>query len=271
MYFLEGASGLLDQRGEWSFSVEDQKLRIRTPNGRSPLQQSVTHKTQVFAFNISNSPYLILANMTFLGTTINAAGNIPHLVLDSLRFRYPSFSRRMLGDLHTPAHTVLSAISTTPDPEPGPTPQPAPPPPLASCIAAERQWCPHLAGAGVTCEKCVMKNQRAFQQAGCFAKHARHAFLTRFCDPDNIGVYETTAYLQGKPSITAQQSTHAQRTRRRPEEWAHASPVRVAPWPSAQGRAGAPPAWEARLLRLAPVCPELSVGLLHLVVHAGAL
>jgi hypothetical protein len=207
MYFLEGGSDLLDQRGEWSFSVEDQKLRIRTPNGRSPLQQSVTHKTQVFAFNISNSPYLILANMTFLGTTINAAGNIPHLVLDSLRFRYPSFSRRMLGDLHTPAHTVISAVSTTPDPEPGPTPQPAPPPPLASCIAVERQWCPHLTGAGVTCEKCVMQNQRAFQQAGCYAKHARHAFLTRFCDPDKIGIYETTAYLQGKPSITAQQSS----------------------------------------------------------------
>eukprot|EP01052_Picozoa_sp_SAG31_P032253 SAG31_NODE_3517_length_4167_cov_1.945428_1_plen_317_part_00 len=44
IYFLEGPVALLDQPGEWSYSVDDEKLRIRTFDGASPEGHEVTHK-----------------------------------------------------------------------------------------------------------------------------------------------------------------------------------------------------------------------------------
>ena len=118
-----------------------------------------------------------------MGTTIYAAGNIAHLRLESLQFRYPSFSRRMRGELHTPAHTVISAVGGAPDPELSPTPSPPAPPVPPSCAAAEKTLCPSLAGAGSSCSACVEKNQRAFLAAECFGKKKqRHAFIKAFCD-----------------------------------------------------------------------------------------
>ena len=120
VYFLEGGDALLDRPGEWSWNAASRKLRVRTPHGQSPAISrnnttgGITHKVQTYALNISDSPNLTLSGLRFLGTTINAAGGIPHLTLDSLSFRYPSFSRRSLGELHTPDHTVISAIGGTP-------------------------------------------------------------------------------------------------------------------------------------------------------------
>ena len=67
MYFLEGPPALLDQPGEWSYSTTEQKLRVRTPSGASPAQHRLTHKVQTYALNITESPHLTLANLSFLG------------------------------------------------------------------------------------------------------------------------------------------------------------------------------------------------------------
>ena len=111
-------------------------------------------QVQTYALNISNSPYLRLANLTFLGCTIHAAGNISHLALESLAFNYPSFSRRMLGELHSPANTVISAVATA-APAPGPPAPPGPSPVSPKCTAAVDKVCPGLAGGGAKCETCV--------------------------------------------------------------------------------------------------------------------
>ncbi len=194
LYFFEGPTSLLDQAGEWSYSQAEQKLRVRTPHGTSPTQHRMTYKAQTYAMNVTDSPYLTLANLSFLGTTINAAGGIPHLLLDSLSFRFPSFTRRMLGELQSPSHMVVSAIggpgaSPSPSPSPGPTPSP-------SCTAAEDELCPDLAGEGDKCSACVMKNARQLEAAYCFDNHARHAFIKAWCDPS----------LNGKPVLASDSS-----------------------------------------------------------------
>jgi hypothetical protein len=73
---------------------------------------------------------------------------------------------------------------------PSPTPAPAPPGPVPpgptpgpaqTCTACEQMYCPGMQGGGSECEGCVEANQRAFLTAGCYAKGARHAFLTEWC------------------------------------------------------------------------------------------
>ena len=70
-----------------------------------PSTLGLTHKVQDYALNITDSAHLRVANMTLLGTTLRAEGGVPGLRLESLQFRFPSFSRRMLGSAHTPATT----------------------------------------------------------------------------------------------------------------------------------------------------------------------
>ena len=109
-YFLEGLASFVDLPTEWSFAASTRLLTVRTADGAAPA--AVTVKASTYAFNITDSPHLVLANLTLFGTTINAQGpNIGHLRLDTVDFVFPSFSRRMLGDVHTPAPTVLSAAA----------------------------------------------------------------------------------------------------------------------------------------------------------------
>ena len=78
--------------------------------GVSPTTLIFRHKVKTYAMNITNSKHFTLANMTFFGTTLHAAGGIPFLRLESLQMLHPSFPKRMLGVTHTAAPTVLSEI-----------------------------------------------------------------------------------------------------------------------------------------------------------------
>jgi hypothetical protein len=60
--------------------------------------------------NISNSPHLVVANMTFFGSTFRAAANISNLRLESVQMLHPSYSKRMLGHVHPAAPTILSEV-----------------------------------------------------------------------------------------------------------------------------------------------------------------
>jgi len=77
------------------------------------------YKIRTYGLNISSSSHLIVANLTLLGQTFHAQGAVPKLLLESLQLRYPSFSRRSLGDYRVAAATVLScAASPAPPPAP---------------------------------------------------------------------------------------------------------------------------------------------------------
>lgn len=111
--------------------------------------------------------------------------------------------------------TLPCACSGPPDPEPpSPTPQPSPPGPPApspACKTAEGKFCPGLQGGGEKCGSCVMKNNHAFESAGCWGAHARHAFITAWCGPDDPSPAEAgvvvTAEEKGKPPLTADESS----------------------------------------------------------------
>ena len=108
IYFLEGLAAFVDQPGEWAYDAATRVLVLQGVSSANPaFSLTLTHKIQTYALNVTDSTHLRLANMSFLGTTLHAEGAIPGLALESLQFRYPSFSRRMLGSSRAAAPTTL--------------------------------------------------------------------------------------------------------------------------------------------------------------------
>jgi len=118
IYFLEGLSSMVNIPGEWAYDTSSRKVTIKTFDGSSPSGKRVRIKNQVYAFNVTDASHLVMANMSFFGTTLNAADKIPHLRLESLNFQFPSFSRRMLGDALSPVATILKSSSEGKDATP---------------------------------------------------------------------------------------------------------------------------------------------------------
>ena len=115
------------------------------------------YKIRTYGLNISSSSHLIVANLTLLGQTFHAQGAVPKLLLESLQLRYPSFSRRSLGDYRVAASTVLSCAAS-------PAPPPAP---------AAGNW-----------SACV----QAMGAAGCGAYRQKNAKHCEGCDRGTIRV-----------------------------------------------------------------------------------
>ena len=111
IYFFEGKSNFIDLPTEWAYDKETRVLSVKPPAGKTPKDIAFRHKVKTYAMNITNSPYLVLANLTFFGTTLRAAANVSHLRLESLQMLYPSSPKRMLGSLDPATPTVGSSLT----------------------------------------------------------------------------------------------------------------------------------------------------------------
>ena len=94
------------------YSLLPNPTPLSSPTGVSPTTLTFRHKVQTYALNITNSKHLTIANLTFFGTTLHAAGGIPFLRLESLQMLHPSCPRRMLGITHSASPTVLSEVDS---------------------------------------------------------------------------------------------------------------------------------------------------------------
>ena len=97
-YFLEGKLGLLDTEGEWFYSLPDRMLYLWPPDGRHPESLDIRGKVQSYALDVSESSHLMIKGVQFFGTTFRFEDS-HHVVIEDCHLLYPSYSRRMLGDL----------------------------------------------------------------------------------------------------------------------------------------------------------------------------
>jgi len=97
-YFLEGKLDLLDEENEWFFNPKSKEIYLWAPEGKHPKNFRIKGKTQSYAFDISNSSYVKLEGLNFFGTTFKADDS-HHITVEDCNFMYPSYSKRMLGDL----------------------------------------------------------------------------------------------------------------------------------------------------------------------------
>jgi len=72
-----------------------------------PSGQKVRGRTMDYAFNIRRSSYITIANMTFFASNIKADTSVTGISLDSLDFKFPSSSHRVLKVEDIPPITKL--------------------------------------------------------------------------------------------------------------------------------------------------------------------
>lgn len=97
-YFLEGKKELIDVENEWFFEPKDSMLYVYFEEGTSPSDHQVSGKNQTFAFELNNCSNLVIRGLDFFATTVKVT-NSSYITLEDSKFKYPSYSKRMLRDL----------------------------------------------------------------------------------------------------------------------------------------------------------------------------
>ena len=103
-YFLEDKIELLDVAEEWHFDKDSKVLTFIPPVGTDMSTAKLRGKVQTYAITITDSRHLLIKNLDFFATTIKASSSskteyVDSLTFDSLKFMYPSYSKRMLKDI----------------------------------------------------------------------------------------------------------------------------------------------------------------------------
>ena len=112
-YFLEDKLEFLDSPSEWFYDKKTKDLYLWTKKSDHPLNHNIQGRTITYAFTImKGSSWIVLSGLNFFATTIyiggkDASEDVHNIRLESLRFTYPSYSKRMLGSLAVPDTTTL--------------------------------------------------------------------------------------------------------------------------------------------------------------------
>ena len=110
-FFFEGKKELIDVQNEWFLDQENEMLFVFPPNGVDLNNTSVRGKVRDYSVLIDNSSHVTIEGLTFFATTFKA-DNSSYLNISDCNFYYPSYSRRMLGELQGAAPTTLGSSGT---------------------------------------------------------------------------------------------------------------------------------------------------------------
>jgi hypothetical protein len=97
-YFLEGKLAFLDVENEWFYNPKSKEIYLWTPDGKHPDDFKIQGKVQSYAFELDNVSNVRIEGFDFFGTTFKVF-NSDHVTVENCNFMYPSYSKRMLGDL----------------------------------------------------------------------------------------------------------------------------------------------------------------------------
>ena len=97
-YFLEGKLGLLDAENEWFYNPETRTVHYHPPAGQDPQALDIRGKVRAYAIDVRNSAHVQLLGLRFFGTSFRFTQS-HHCVIEDCHLLYPSYSRRILGDL----------------------------------------------------------------------------------------------------------------------------------------------------------------------------
>lgn len=110
-FFFEGKKELIDVQNEWFLDLEGEMLYVFPPNDVDLNNISVRGKVRDYSVLIDNSSHVKIEGLTFFATTFKA-DNSSNLNISDCNFYYPSYSRRMLGELQGAAPTTLGSSGT---------------------------------------------------------------------------------------------------------------------------------------------------------------
>ena len=110
-FFFEGKKELIDVQNEWFLDQDNEILFVFPQIGVDLNNTSVRGKVRDYSVLIANSSHITIEGLTFFATTLKA-DNSSYLNISDCNFYYPSYSRRMLGDLQGAAPTILGSSGT---------------------------------------------------------------------------------------------------------------------------------------------------------------
>jgi len=119
-YYFEASLHLLDNPEEWFYDMHSKMLYFMPPNGicPDPDSTSLRGRTIDYGFEMTNSSWTIVSNMTFIASSLKAHSvdhedsNIDEVTFDSIQFKFHTASHRMLGNTHEPPNKLkVSAYS----------------------------------------------------------------------------------------------------------------------------------------------------------------
>jgi hypothetical protein len=97
-YFLEGKKELIDVENEWFFEPEDSMLYVYFEEGTSPANHEVRGKNISYAIELEACSNIVFRDIDFFASTVKVS-NSSFITLEDSRFKFPSYSKRMLRDL----------------------------------------------------------------------------------------------------------------------------------------------------------------------------
>lgn len=118
-YFLESKLDFLDSEEEWF--IDEKNIYLWAPGGKNPTGSKIQGKKMTYAFTITNSAHIVFRDMDFFATAITTipdsrkSAHIGDLGFFNLNFRYPSYSKRILGIPKKPDWMKINAFSRRPE------------------------------------------------------------------------------------------------------------------------------------------------------------
>jgi hypothetical protein len=110
-FFFEGKKELIDVQNEWFLDQDNDMLYVYPQNSVDLNNISVRGKVRDYSVLIDNSSHVTIEGLTFFATTFKA-DNSSYFNISDCNFYYPSYSRRMLGELQGAAPTTLGSSGT---------------------------------------------------------------------------------------------------------------------------------------------------------------
>ena len=116
-YYLESSMELLDAPEEWFYDMGTKMLHLIMPDNTNEVdtcpdtdasEDILRGRTLDNVIEISDSSDVIVANITFWASNIIASNNVDAITFDSLIFKFPSSSHRMLRSEALPKQTTLN-------------------------------------------------------------------------------------------------------------------------------------------------------------------
>ena len=115
-YYLEASLELLDAPEEWFYDMKTKVLHLIMPNSTEEVntcpdtdesEDILRGRTLDNVLEIIDSTDVLVGNITFWASNIIASDNVDRIIFDSLIFRFPSSSHRMLKSDAYPKATTL--------------------------------------------------------------------------------------------------------------------------------------------------------------------
>lgn len=105
-YYIEAHLACLDTAGEWYYDKDTRELYLWAPDNVDPNALSIKGKVKDYSFSFGNCDYITIKGLEFEGSTICTWG-ANSFVVEDCSFKYPTYSKRMLGDVSNIQVTYL--------------------------------------------------------------------------------------------------------------------------------------------------------------------